>query len=451
MLDCRDEFSQTRASVDGREPTREAEPQLFHRAFGRVRVSGHRRGRFLCVRGEARYPRRNQGRRDPRRCGSSRWGYVPGVNPAPIVRRPRARAASRARAARRQAPAGMDTERREREPMADAQSKRRRWQASHSRRGRVAAPEQVVSMAPTPNPGATGYYVEGRNLYDRCGEQVILRGVSHPTIYVDRPGDALPEIAKTGANVVRIFWYAGNGIPITAAEPAIARAIANGMIPMLEMHDSTCEWNLDPIVAYYTSSDALALIDKYKANLLINIANEPSPPSDAEFASKYTSVVNQMRSAGIHTPLVIDGGNCGRDYNVLFSQGPAVLAADPDHNLIFSGHLYDPLSQAQITQVFEKSVSLDLPFIVGGVHLNKNRRDARPAALPQYDFLIQEASRNSGSGWLAWSWGDNDPSTYWNTDCSEFDMTETFASTLQRLGKGRRHGQRRQHQRTRPC
>jgi mannan endo-1,4-beta-mannosidase len=40
-----------------------------------------------------------------------------------------------------------------------------------------------------------------------------------------------------------------------------------------------------------------------------------------------------------------------------------------------------------------------------------------------------------GIGWLAWSWGDDNASTAWNTDCSEFDMTRTFAfSTLERWG-----------------
>ena len=33
----------------------------------------------------------------------------------------------------------------------------------------------------------------------------------------------------------------------------------------------------------------------------------------------------------------------------------------------------------------------------------------------------------SGVGWLAWSWGDDDPGSQWNTDCGEFDMTSTFA------------------------
>ncbi len=295
-----------------------------------------------------------------------------------------------------------------------------------------AGDASATDASAPPEPAATGYYVRGRNLYDRCGERVVLRGVNHPTLYVDRPGDALPEIAKTGANVVRIFWYAENGVPISAAKPVIARAIANGMIPMLEMHDSTCQWKLDPIVRYYTAPDALALIHEYEANLLINIANEPSPPSDTEFANEYSSVVREMRGAGIHTPLVIDGGNCGRDYGVLFSQGPAVLAADPDHNLIFSAHLYDPLSDAQLVSVFQQSIALDLPFIVGEF-ANREPPGCGPAL--NYDALVQEASR-FGIGWLAWSWGDNDPATYWNTDCSEFDMTRTFsASTLMGWGK----------------
>lgn len=64
------------------------------------------------------------------------------------------------------------------------------------------------------SPGPT-MLTSGLHLYDACGERVVLLGVNHPTLYVDRAGAAMSEIARTGANAVRIFWFATNGVAIT--------------------------------------------------------------------------------------------------------------------------------------------------------------------------------------------------------------------------------------------
>lgn len=269
----------------------------------------------------------------------------------------------------------------------------------------------------------TTYYTQGGVLHDPCGEPVVLRGINHPTLYVDRSGEALPEIAKTGANSVRLFWYAGNGIAVGEAEPAIAAAIDNQLLPILEMHDSTCEWNLDEIVDYWTSDEAVELITKYQSQLIVNIANEPSAPSDSAFRSKYSEVVRTLRDAGIHVPLMIDGSRCGRDYDVLLSQGPAVLQADPDHNVIFSAHLYDPLSAAELAGVYRSFQDASLTFVVGEF---ANKSPPGCGAPLDYEALIAEAEKHA-IGWLAWSWGDDNPSSDWNTDCGEFDMASTFA------------------------
>ncbi|HET6336233.1 MAG TPA: cellulase family glycosylhydrolase [Polyangiales bacterium] len=286
------------------------------------------------------------------------------------------------------------------------------------------------SAAPvTAKPGDTWKATDG-TLFDSCGEKVVLRGINHPTAYVDREGKALPEIAKTGANAVRLFWQVN--VKIAEAETAIAASIKNGMVPILELHDSTCKWNLDPIVSFWTSAQAVSLIQKYQSHLIINIANETSPPNANEFKSKYSSVVQQMRSAGIHVPLMIDGGNCGRDYNVLLSQGPALVEADPDHNLIFSAHLYDRMNAAGYAKVYTDAAAKKLTFIVGEF---AHKTPPGCGAALDYTALITEADKND-IGWLAWSWGDNDPNTDWNSDCGEFDMATTFSfDTLRGWGK----------------
>ena len=279
------------------------------------------------------------------------------------------------------------------------------------------------------------YYVQDGTLRDRCGERVVLRGVNHPTLDVDRQGKALAEIAKTGANAVRLFWYAARGVAITEAEAAISEAIKQHMLPILVMGDTTCEWEtdkLDEIEAYWTSPEAVALIDRHKANLIINVADEPSAPNAPAFKLKYTSMLKAIRTAGIHVPVMIDGAECGREYGMLLSQGPALLQADPDHNLVFSAHLYNPMSASDLAKVYGDFAAAKLAFVVGA--FGNKQRPGCSAAL-EYQALISEAQKQS-VGWLAWSWGDDDPSKRWNSECGEFDMTSTFAfDSLEGWGK----------------
>ena len=288
------------------------------------------------------------------------------------------------------------------------------------------------SAVPNGGVGAGNYRVEDGLLYDGCGEQVVLRGVNHPTLYVDRAGKAMAQIARTGANAVRLFWFAKNGVAIGEAEASIEAAVEHGMLPMLEMHDSTCKWDLAGIVDYWTSSEAVALIQRHQQHLLVNIANEASPPDGSKFRQGYGDAVKRMRQAGIHVPIVIDGGGCGRNYQMLLDNGPDVLDQDPDHNLIFSAHLYDPMNADQLGALFDRTVDLSLPFIVGEL---ANKQPPGCGASLDYKALLGEAER-AQIGWLAWSWGDDNPSTIWNTDCGEFDMTSTFSyDTLQGWGK----------------
>ena len=54
-----------------------------------------------------------------------------------------------------------------------------------------------------------------------------------------------------------------------------------------------------------------------------------------------------MRNANIHTPLVIDAPDFGKNLDVLNASAQTLLDADPDHNLIFSVHLYWGIPMAQ--------------------------------------------------------------------------------------------------------
>ncbi|MET0285037.1 MAG: cellulase family glycosylhydrolase [Polyangiales bacterium] len=289
---------------------------------------------------------------------------------------------------------------------------------------------------PTPsanNGTAAGVYkVKEGKIFDGCGEELVMRGVNHPTIYTDRAGAAFPEIAKTGANTVRLFWFGTHGVSVNELEAPVSNAVKSGLLPIIEMHDSTCKWDVDPIIAEWIKPEMVSFIKKHQNHLIVNIANEASYPNGDEFVSKYKTAITKMRNAGIRTPLMIDGGRCGRDYDTLLNRGKELLDHDPDHNLIFSAHLYDPLPAATYASMFAKAKSLQIPFIVGEF---ANKEPPGCGKDIDYKSLISEANK-AGYGWLAWSWGDNDPNGVWNTDCGEFDMTKTFSfDSLQSWGK----------------
>ncbi len=91
-------------------------------------------------------------------------------------------------------------------------------------------------------------YISGRHLYAPDGEKIILRGVNKMTVWNDLGGNDFKEIAKTGANVVRIVWVMDDWAEIEKLDAAIQTCIDNHMIPMIENHDATGEWDKLPEV-----------------------------------------------------------------------------------------------------------------------------------------------------------------------------------------------------------
>jgi mannan endo-1,4-beta-mannosidase len=181
---------------------------------------------------------------------------------------------------------------------------------------------------------------------------------------------------------------------------------------------------MDGIKSAWLQPAAVSMIKKYQDRVILNIANEANAPNNATYLSWYSATILAIRQAGIHVPLMIDASTaCGRNYQSLLSQGPAMMAADPDHNLIFSAHLYDAMSASSYASVYQQFNAAKLPFVVGEF---ANRVPPGCGANIDYKSLIGEAQK-AGIGWLAWSWGDNTPGSNWNSDCGEFDMTDTFS------------------------
>lgn len=260
---------------------------------------------------------------------------------------------------------------------------------------------------------APTFKVEGRHLLDRCGNRVVLRGVNKMNVWTDPDGSlSFPQIAKTGANSVRIVWSAEGDA--ATLDRAIRRALKHELLPMIENHDATGDFAALPkVVDYWLRPDVLAVVKAHEAHLLLNIGNEVGDDhvSDTQFLAGYSDAIRRLRAAGLRLPLVIDGTNWGRDIDVLQRTGPALLRQDP--NLMFSVHMWwmdEP--RDRIDRELAESVALELPLIVGELaHTGvgcKGTIDWR---------AILAAAQRYEIGWLAWEWGPG------NLDCPELDMT----------------------------
>ncbi len=269
-----------------------------------------------------------------------------------------------------------------------------------------------------------GFKVEGRFLYDNTGEKVILYGVNKMSIWMDKDGvPSFSEIAKTGANSIRIVWTMDG----TAEEldTVIRNCRAEYMIPMVELHDATGEWSrLSSLVDYWVRDDIVEVIKKHQEYLLVNIGNEVgNQVSEADFKSGYETAVSRMRAAGIHVPLIIDASGYGQDIDMLQSCGPYLISADPDKNLMFSVHMWWPYmwgnTDQRVIDEIAESVNMNLPLIVG--EFGHAWEETEAGKIP-YQTIIEECYKNE-VGYLPWEWGPgNNPQTFLDmTTDSTFD------------------------------
>ena len=293
----------------------------------------------------------------------------------------------------------------------------------------------------------TGFCVLGRDLYDRRGARVILRGVNKMSVWdLDDPFGlvSFPEIKQTGANTVRIVWAitsnlepGGPATSMARLNPLITNAKANHLIPMIELHDATGDWSrLNELVNYWTQPAVVSILRKHQAYLLVNIGNEVGNDavSPADFVAGYTDAVRRLRAAGIHTPLVIDAPDWGKDLGMLNNTAAALLTADPEGNLMFSVHLYWPLSDGadadSIQTRLQHAHGLWYPLIVGefskyGGYAGKDEQ-GNPRSIcgdfGEIDYqTILKSCYEMEIGWYAWEWG---PGNDWGDPlCAVMDMT----------------------------
>lgn len=303
------------------------------------------------------------------------------------------------------------------------------------------------SNTPGTSDGAI-FRVDGNHLNDPCGNKVVLKGFNKMSVFdeEDPLGNTyFTEIAKTNANSVRIVWQKnhsdGSVASLSQLETLIQHCIAQKMIPMVEMHDATCDLGqLNAVVDYWTRADVSALVKKYEHALLINIANEAGDyqVTAAPFLSAYKSAITRMRNAGIRPPLIIDAPDCGKNLDVLLEVASDLMQHDPDHNLVFSTHAYwskEAIKDVQPTFIkdeLSKAAATNLPFIIGelagyGGWPGEGQPDYAACSdkgSVDYQTLLTEAASHD-MGFYVWEWGPGNGYYDYNPPklCPQLDAT----------------------------
>lgn len=297
----------------------------------------------------------------------------------------------------------------------------------------------AISSAQENHPGLI---VQGRHLTTPCNDKIIIRGVNKMIVWTDDLNlrkQSYAEIRKTGANCVRIVWLANPANGEVDAGPAgldrtIQDCIDNDMIPMVELHDATGDWaKLNSVVQYWLRQDVIDIVKKHEKYLLVNIANEcgDDQVSNDQFTAGYEAAVAQLRAAGIHTPLVIDAADWGKNLEMLVATGAYLIDKDPDKNLLFSVHMYwaisDGADAAFITNQLQAAVDANLPFIIGEFAAKFNQ-DVQCVIECDYKTIIQQCQEKE-IGWLVWEWGPGNEFT--DPTCEVMNMTmDGYYNTL---------------------
>jgi mannan endo-1,4-beta-mannosidase len=299
-------------------------------------------------------------------------------------------------------------------------------------------------------------YTSGRYLYGRDGKQITLRGINYPLLDDwNFPGkDALAEIAKTGANALRIQWYVNYGSPdrpkysLTDLDNFLLRCATAGMIPILMLSDLTCASDANlvntQLIPWWTSAKVIKVLQKHAKYLIINIANEvgfyrwADDPNAAlaSYAAAYATAIASMRKAGLIVPLMIDAPDCGTSLDAFLTIGQQLITADPSHNLLLSAHAYwaayagIPFIQKCITAklpiVFAEVANKQDESIEGNTvycyyDLDGTHTNLGPTNGFTYQSLLTLLQKDTVS-WLVWSWGPD------NCAARQLSTNSTFAS-----------------------
>jgi hypothetical protein len=293
----------------------------------------------------------------------------------------------------------------------------------HGQHGSASSAPDCEGVRPAGNTGK-GFFTAGSSIYDANGCPFIPMGFNALVFWqLDRPAQlaSIDVIASQGANAVRIITqsageFGWNASPDTQRE-LVARLDARGLVSVLEMHDATCGRSISGVFDYWKSDAMLRLARDYERSLWINLANEHDFATQQAWRDTYLDEIKALRARGVKNTVVLDtGAACGQDPRGIPLHGRELVAGDPQHNIVFSIHMYDHWRGAPCTDCaapvagpqfhpardLSRVAEAGVPIMIGEFGWDTPASEDVP-----YDAreLIASAARHR-LGWAFWAWFD---------------------------------------------
>jgi hypothetical protein len=235
---------------------------------------------------------------------------------------------------------------------------------------------------------------DGQRLVVRGVENIFGRGLSER-------GELIPEIAKTGANAIRLLPnISPNQLTLPEIEALIVKSIDNGMVVFLNPYPGDVAYESD----WFAQPEVKAMIDRYSAYIILDVLQEGYQKSDEEWRDEAIDAVKMMRELGYRQPLTLLSRDAGRNGPTILKYASEVLETDPEQNLIFGVQMYwtnDYINGYGMTiaQACERYARQPYPIQVG---INANVAEFW-AGSNDYRAVINECGSRQ-IGWLYWDW-----------------------------------------------
>lgn len=254
-----------------------------------------------------------------------------------------------------------------------------------------------------------GFTVSGNQLLDGYGQPFRMLGANLAYAWYKSYGYSkqMQAMRHAGANAVRVALSDGakwNKDSYSTIQNMISKAEELNMVLVLEVHDHTgsdASNDLQSAAAYWVEmKDALK---GHEHTVIINIANEwlGTWRQYNSFESAYTTAITTIRNAGLKHCLMVDASGWGQEVASLTGKAKAILNADPQHNVIFSIHMYEVAGKPGVVQTNINNVlSQGVALCIGEFAWAHNNEDVDEDA-------ILSCTKENGVGWLAWSWWGN--------------------------------------------
>lgn len=290
---------------------------------------------------------------------------------------------------------------------------------------------------------AQTFSTNNNKILDPCLVEFIPRGVNYSLAddwnfpaNLNDGRERSSEIIQANPNTVRIQWYVDYGnagrpaLTLEGLDSVITRFARANVVSILEIHDfthihtDTTAFNAQ-VLNWWTSADVLALIDRHKSHILVNVANEygpslypaPNYTLNPNYTSEITtwvthskSCITTLRNAGIEVPIIIDAPNYGMDYQTIIDNASIFNNHDPLNKMIMSCHGYWNSNAQGMQDIIDALSQLTVPVILGEIG------NVEAACNPIEMGALLTAATANDIGWLAWTWNRD--------ECAVRNMTE---------------------------